>query len=678
MTKMLNADDSLIKHKLISVIVPVYKVEKYLNKCVQSILNQTYHNLEVIIVDDGSPDKCPEICDDLASKDNRIKVIHKKNGGLSSARNAGIEIATGDYIAFVDSDDYIHEKMYEDMLQLIQKHDADMCICNHEYIDEEGNLYPISFSSPIKNEVLTADQLFQKLLEPAEWYYITAWNKLYKKEILDKNVFPVGKIHEDAFSIHHIIGKCSKIVSTSKKYYYYVQRNGSIMSQRNIRSNLDSTEAMIDRFKYYSTIKRKDGFHFIGVAYSCLFRSMLKDDKIDKSLSQRRTKYFKQVFRIMIRKKDIRAFKLLLVFIYSKIPCRKVVKAFLKKVIAAKRRIKSLIKHIKTFIRLSTFQNKIVLFQAPLHGNIGDQAITIAEYQLLAEKLLDVKIVEVPGGEISSRFWNCFTLKACIKTSDLVLINGGGFLGTLWMNEERQIQKLLSNLYDRKIIILPQTIYYDKDENGSRELKKDKKIYKKCNDLTVFLREKVSDDFFAQNFNGVKHQLVPDMVLWLNEYKIQQSERKGILLCLRHDSEKTQDSESYIKQELDFLSEEYCLTDTVVNHSISKDKREFEVKKKIEEFSKASLIVTDRLHGMVLAAIAETPCIVILSKSHKVKGVYDWIKELDYVELVEDISQIKNATQKVLSVDKPHYDNTLIKEKFVPVIKEIQKWRDTK
>lgn len=667
-----------MEKNIISVIVPIYKVEKYLEKCLNSILEQTYQNLEIILVDDGSPDKCPQICDEYASKDHRIKVVHKKNGGLSSARNAGIEVATGEYISFVDSDDYLHKSTYEEMLKLITKSEADICICNIEYVDEKGDLYPIHFSSPIKDEELSANQFFQKLVEPCEWYFVAAWNKLYKKEILDRKVFPIGKIHEDEYSIHHIIGKCNKIICTSKKYYYYVQRSGSIMSQRSINSTLDLTEAMLDRYNYYCSINRKDGLRFIDIAYYRSFMSLTHYDDIDKKLKICRNKYYKQVFKILLQKKDTRAIKLFLANIYCKIPCRKVLKVVYKKIKYLKSISRAGIRFLRTFMRLSTSKNKIILFQTPLHGNIGDHAITIAEYRLLSEKFPNTKVIEVPGGEIQSRLWNRLTFKMCVKKSDLVLVQGGGFLGTLWMNEERQIQKLLSNLYDRKIIILPQTIYYDEDENGSRELKKDKKIYRKCNDLTAFLREKISDDFFDKNFNGVKHQLVPDMVLWLDGYNIQQYERNGILLCLRNDSEKTQDSESFIEQELDYLSEDYCLTDTVVNHSISKAKREFEVKNKIDEFSKARLIVTDRLHGMVLAAIAETPCIVILSKSHKVKGVYDWIKALDYIEIVEDISQIKKAAQKVLSVDKTHYENSSIKKNFDPIIKEIHMWRGTK
>lgn len=125
---------------LISVIVPVYKVEKYLHRCVDSIINQTYKNLEIILVDDGSPDNCPKICDEYAQKDQRIKVIHKKNAGISEARNAGLEIAQGEFVAFVDSDDYIDSTMYEKMLLLAQKEKNDLVLCGFKKVSEDGKI----------------------------------------------------------------------------------------------------------------------------------------------------------------------------------------------------------------------------------------------------------------------------------------------------------------------------------------------------------------------------------------------------------------------------------------------------------------------------------------------------------------------------------------------------------
>lgn len=668
----------MVDYPVISVIVPIYKVEKYLKKCLDSIINQTYNNLEIILVDDGSPDNCPALCDEYAQKDSRIRVIHKQNGGLSSARNAGFEIATSEYISFVDSDDYLNQNMYEKMMKLMLDTDADLCVCNYEKVDENGNILSSDSESPLKEEIINATQALHKLTEANNCYYVTAWNKIYKRNILTNSTFPIGKIHEDEFAIHYILDKCKRIATTSKAYYYYVQRNGSIMSQRSETEILDVIEALLDRYDYYCSIGHEDSEYWIERIYNVLY-SFLRYVFACKSLSKkRRNEYFAREFQLLFSKSKKKAFKLLITYLYNTLPGRKFIKKLLQKARTGKNRICYIFKSIHLFAKMSGISHKIILFQTPLHGNIGDQAITIAEYRLLSEKLPNEKIVEVPGGEISSRLWNRFTMKMCVKKSDLVLVNGGGFLGTLWMNEERQIQKIMSNLYDRKIIILPQTSYYDNDETGIKVLETDQAIYKKCQDLTIFLRERISDDYISTTFQGVKHMLIPDMVLWLDRYDITVIKRENVLICLRNDKEKTQDVKLYIKQELAYLGEPFQLTDTVVNHSISPDKREKEVKKKIEEFSKARLIITDRLHGMVLAAIAQTPCVVILSKSHKVKGVYEWIKKLDYIELAEDISQIREATQKVLNVDKPHYDNSDVKNAFAPLIKAIQEWSKTK
>ena len=654
--------DNTTDSKLISVIVPVYKVEKYLKKCVDSIISQTYKNLEIILVDDGSPDNCPKLCDEYAKADKRIKVVHKDNGGLSSARNAGIMVASGELIGFVDSDDYINKNMYKDMYELLMKNNADLCICNYEYIYEDGSSFPTNTPSPIKDEVMSRKQALHKLTDPAGWYYITAVNKLYKKEILTEDIFPEGKIHEDEFSIHYIMGKCKKVVTTSKTYYHYIQRDGSIMNRRNLATELDKIEAIMDRYRYFCEIKHPDAKNILRDLYIRLYRSVKDFPAHDKKTAKRREKYLMEIVRTLAGKLDFRAAKLLLIYIYSLIPND----GF----------IKSKIKHFLLFIRLFRNHKKIVVLQTPIHGNIGDQAIFLAEKDFFSHNFPSVKVFEIRGQWLDSHFWNRLTLRACIHNDDLVVIHGGGFLGTLWMDAEAQLRNLLNVLFDRKIIIFPQTMYYEKDESGKRELAAAVKVYKKCRDLTVFMREKVSYDFFRKYFKGIRCELVPDMVLWMDKYQGMKFDRKDILLCMRHDHEKTQDQSEYIKTELAYLNENYIATDTVLDHWISLNKREAEVKAKIEEFAKARLIVTDRLHGMVLAAIAETPCVVILSKSHKVKGVYQWIKDLDYIELVEDTAELGSAVRKVLDVTEPKYDNSVNRTKFKPLISKVHEWSD--
>ena len=232
----------------ISVIIPIYNVADYLPKCIESVINQTYKKLEIILVDDGSPDRCPEICDEYAKKDKRIKVIHKKNGGLSDARNAGLEIAKGEYISFIDSDDYINEHMYENMLSAIENVDADLCICGYDRVNDDGE---IRSSSHFKNAVLSQNDAFEMLVQ-GNVYFIVAWNKLYKRIVFDKLLFRKGKIHEDEFIMHHVYGECNKIVKKKKAYYYYLVRETSITGvvKGNVKQ-LDYVESYLDRIDYF-------------------------------------------------------------------------------------------------------------------------------------------------------------------------------------------------------------------------------------------------------------------------------------------------------------------------------------------------------------------------------------------------------------------------------------------
>lgn len=240
----------------ISVIVPIYNVEKYLEKCVYSIINQSYTNLEIILVDDGSPDKCGEICDEFAKKDNRIIVIHKKNGGLSDARNAGLDIAKGDYIGFVDSDDYIAADMYEKLLNAIISDQSDFAICEYVCVYESDE-----FAQNDKEQMEMVKKCYSTNEFISDKYlyncgkYVVAWNKLYKREIFKTLRFPVGKQHEDEFIIHRLFAQCDKISYINEELYYYLQRKGSIMKREFDVRRLDFGDAMIDR--YHFTKKNK-------------------------------------------------------------------------------------------------------------------------------------------------------------------------------------------------------------------------------------------------------------------------------------------------------------------------------------------------------------------------------------------------------------------------------------
>jgi glycosyltransferase involved in cell wall biosynthesis len=237
---------------LISIIVPIFKVEPYLKRCVDSILGQIYRNLEIILVDDGSPDNCGQICDDYAQIDSRIKVIHKPNGGLSDARNAGLDIATGDYIGFVDSDDFIHPMMFKDLYEQLEKYDADIAQCSFKKITGDEMIIP---KEPYNLKVISNIEALEYIFTTFLVDYIVAWDKLYKKELFKELRFPKSKIHEDEFTTYKLFYWSKKIVVSDKKYYYYFQSPNSIIRSKFSLKKLDYAEAMEERIIFFKENK---------------------------------------------------------------------------------------------------------------------------------------------------------------------------------------------------------------------------------------------------------------------------------------------------------------------------------------------------------------------------------------------------------------------------------------
>jgi len=234
--------------ELISIIVPIYKVEKYLERCVDSLLCQTYKNLEIILVDDGSPDSCPQICDEYAKKDNRIKVIHKQNGGLSDARNVGIDVCSGDYIMFVDSDDWVEKNICEYLLELVKKYDADFSMCG--YVSQKEK--QISSIVQEREEICYYfnEQVLDQLQQTNIKLLCTAWAKLYKRALFNSLRYPVGKLHEDEFVLHHILFNTKSFIYSSLPLYNYFIRSGSITSSMTDKNLEDKLLAFKERYEY--------------------------------------------------------------------------------------------------------------------------------------------------------------------------------------------------------------------------------------------------------------------------------------------------------------------------------------------------------------------------------------------------------------------------------------------
>ncbi len=262
---------------MISVIIPIYNVEKYLTKCIESVINQTYKNLEIILVNDGSTDNSKEIIDKYSSIDSRIKVINKKNGGLSDARNVGIELAKGEYITFLDSDDWIELNMYEKLYKYIKQENADIVQCSYQKVyDEEVN------NQKNKEEVniMSGEKSLYNLGEKT----VVVWNKIYKRELFNDIRFPKGKYHEDEFTIYKVLYKANKIVDLNLPLVYYRQREDSIMNSKFNLKRLDALEAFNERLAFYKE-KNLDELQQITFAqilhFTNLFYIKIKDSDID-------------------------------------------------------------------------------------------------------------------------------------------------------------------------------------------------------------------------------------------------------------------------------------------------------------------------------------------------------------------------------------------------------------
>ena len=241
--------------RLVSVIVPVYKVEAYLDNCIQSILNQTYQNIEVILVDDGSPDKCPRMCDEYATKDPRIKVIHKKNGGLSDARNVGIRAATGKYLFCVDSDDTIDKETIECLVELAVKNNAQIVSTTKDKsnVDEQKN----------KNQfdvvVGTGEDIYMQILQRTVW---EAWGKLIERELVKDMEYPIKMLYEDLGYVPYAFLRATKAVLIDNGMYHYTYREDSIMgNEKELVRVSDDLVKLVEKLIYYTKEKHPNVYN---------------------------------------------------------------------------------------------------------------------------------------------------------------------------------------------------------------------------------------------------------------------------------------------------------------------------------------------------------------------------------------------------------------------------------
>ena len=237
-----------MSQSLVSIIIPIYKVEPYLRRCLDSIVNQTYTNLEIILVDDGSPDGCPKICDEYATKDNRIVVIHQENGGLSAARNAGLDICKGNYISFVDSDDWINDCYIQDLLSFAESCKADIAVASCKYISDDPQYSNKNFS--INPGEISYNDILLEIFSKQNPSFVAAWSKMFRRDLICQFKFPKGKIHEDEYLNYQWFYKAKKVVYEPNSVYYYFLHADSITGQS---SKYDKLEILNQQYVFFTT-----------------------------------------------------------------------------------------------------------------------------------------------------------------------------------------------------------------------------------------------------------------------------------------------------------------------------------------------------------------------------------------------------------------------------------------
>lgn len=278
----------------ISVIVPVYKVEDYIRRCINSILAQSFTDFDLILIDDGSPDKCSEICDSYAKRDTRIHVIHQSNSGLSAARNTGIDwsLANSDsqWLTFIDSDDFVHENMLEMLYQAVIENKTDVSVCRYREVNDLNERY------------ISLEKYSSFICSPEEFFVsdnvnaTVAWGKLYKKKLFESVRYPIGKLHEDEFVTYRVLFQLCKISVVNNQLYYYYQNNGGIMRSSWSPSKLVGLEAKKEQILYFS----QHNFYKARIRSIKALLWMTKDH-LDIVTELRQKKYIKDL-RIELRR----------------------------------------------------------------------------------------------------------------------------------------------------------------------------------------------------------------------------------------------------------------------------------------------------------------------------------------------------------------------------------------
>mgnify|MGYP004551121371 FL=1 len=652
----------------ISVIVPVYNVEKYLSVCIESVINQSFTDWEMLLVDDGSTDGGGMLCDRYAAADERIHAIHQLNGGLSAARNTGLSHASGKYVLFLDSDDYIVRHALQTLYDMAEENAAQEVLFEPFLVDETG----CAFFEPTLSSYYTrhmpypgvyrGPELFAAMKKNGD-YFPCVCTALYLREAITVSFTLI--LHEDELFAMQQLYALNRVCCTGMKLYARRIRDGSIMQSRLTAANYHGRVTAVlelSQLKNADSVLRQHLYTLSYAAATCYARLEYRERAAAQADRHALIACLKQQQQPWTRRALTATRFGWLIPIYDflrlHLPKSHAFSRFLGSIVLRKRKDVCM-----DALRQSTNAKRLILIGTPLHGNLGDHAIAEGEYAFLKEHYPKYTVVEIP-----MLMYPSLRRRICkwIYPKDVILLNGGGYLGNVWYYAEKIVFDILKRFPNNPVLVFPNTMYYKDSNRTAWQKEKASGIYASRQNLILCMREK---NAFAQaKALCADARLIPDMCLYLDAAQPAE-ERHGVLLCFRDDHEKCT-ADNTIVQIKKWLTDTnrffYCDTN-VLRRNILPEERRAILSRRFQEIRQKQLVITDRLHAVIFCIITNTPCIAFDNATHKVSGVCDFLGKqpgLYFADNAEDAirhaEMLLAMPKETVSFAKPSFDELII------------------
>lgn len=636
----------------VSVIVPIFNVEAHLSRCVESLLAQTHHEFQVILVNDGSTDSSGDICESLAHQYEQVSVVHKPNGGLADARNAGLKKATGEFVCFIDSDDWVEPKMLEAMLKPMANVQVDVVLAGMivDYVDDSGALISSTRRTPpnlvISDGSLVGQSVDDELINLLGY----AWNKLYRTEFLRNQqlTFTKGlRLIEDIDFNSRAITQAREVAVLDEAFVHYIQRPAEslgtvflpdFLSLRN--SAILATQQILNHWGVPQKVVQQQvismGINALRMATTRITSQEQQPERQPHLLIEARKDGAS--LKETLAQLDLGMRQRLLLFGFFCSPswlwlgswktlmsARDRLPAWRKRTIRWRMKLHSLkARHQPQHLIPASSNPRAFIFLAADYGNLGDLAITEAQRRFLEAELPEHEVIEVP---ISETLSGLRSLRKQVKPDDLITLIGGGNTGDMYDDIEYLRELVIKAFPANPMISFPQTIEFSDSPYGTWAKKRAQRVFSHHRRLFLIARDSRSAQLATSLFSSTPVFEAPDIVLSLPHQPDQSQLRTGFVIALREDKERHPYSPSR-EQVITTLSPmgRVVSTDTHLGDVRLDERSRHQALTSIwEEFARAEVVVTDRLHGMIFSVITGTPCVVMNSSTGKVhQFMRDW------------------------------------------------------